>query len=42
MLTFVGYIPLRRGLLEHFKEKLSLQEGYLFTILLMWADHLGA
>jgi hypothetical protein len=39
-LTFNGYIPLRRGLLQHLRERrISLREYDVFTILLMWADH---
>jgi hypothetical protein len=40
MLTFVGYIPLRRGLLQHLQEgRITLREFDVFIVLLMWADH---
>lgn len=39
MLRFNGYIPLRRGLLEHLREgRITLREYEVFTILLLWAD----
>lgn len=40
MLTFNGYIPLRRGVLEHLHTgKMTPSELVVFTILLTWADH---
>lgn len=39
MLTFNGYIPLRRGVLEHVHTgRLSLMEYLVFNFLLVWAD----
>ena len=39
MITFNGYIALRRGLLEHLQKCLiTLREYEVFTILLLWAD----
>jgi len=40
MLAFNGYIPLRRGVLEHLHSgKMTPSELVVFTILLTWADH---
>jgi hypothetical protein len=40
MLTFVGYVPVRRGLLQHLTEgRLASQEFSVFVMLLLWADH---
>jgi hypothetical protein len=40
MLTFVGYIPLRRGVLQHLQEgRITLQEFNVFVMLLIWANH---
>lgn len=40
MLTFNGYVPIRRGLLEHLTEhRMTPTEFAIFNILLLWADH---
>ena len=40
MLIFNGYVPLRRGLLQHLQEKrITRTEFDVFIILLLWADH---
>ena len=40
MLTFKGYVPVRRGLIEHVRSgRLTVTEYVVFTFLLVWADH---
>src|SRR6266404_5992611 len=39
MLTFNGYVQIRRGIMDHLKDgRLTLREFEVFFILLMWAD----
>lgn len=40
MLTFNGYIPKRRGIMEHLRDgRLTLMDYIVFDLLLIWADH---
>lgn len=40
MLTFNGYVPIRRGLIEHLQlGRMTPQETLVYVILLIWADH---